>query len=756
MRKTMSMWLLLSLLLILQVIALQETQAQPQPTTAEGFQIRNQAGEEVSLTVPSSGVSPYSVLFPTTAPGTGDLFFSSNSSGQMSWLTPGPDGSVLVVSTGLPQWQNPTDLFWGVAGNSGTNPATNFLGTLDAEPLVLRTNNTERMRLTADGRIGIGIPAPLQTVDVSSNNASGVMRIANVSNGPALILASTGSSNTLSVASDAFVVRSGGSVLMNGTQLVFDFQGSSNNSRFTLRNASVNGSQAFFSVQDSGLVVSRNRRVGIGVPVPLASLHIVSPSLDPLRVEGLTTNNAAANVLVSNASGITYTRSASNIIDSTAWSLSGNTGTNPATNFLGTLDAQPLVLRTDNAERMRISSTGDVSIGTSVTPSGTRLNVSGGNIAVDATSGRKIGFGGEHGMIYRDQSGHKLYISSQTNLHFIADANNNTSDIPVNLGDNTFVWGINKPDIDSAAYRELARMNALGFLGFDVDGLAPPTRIYAKNDNQSEQHDDITLQTFSNTYTPSTVLQRALGTEAASANLAAGDVIGVHTFSAFLTGAAFSPGAAIRAVADVNHTTTNVGSRLEFMTANNTTLATAMSIDRLGQVGIGTTIPAQTLHVVGNAGKTVGGTTWVVISDERTKNIDGDYQKGLDAILALRPVMFKYKEDNPWNAPSDIQQYGFIAQEVQPIFPEAIEEQKDGYLTFNMHPLLVAYTNAIKGLNGKIEVLKQENMDLRTELKSTRDNTAESIEQLQARIEQLERILPQTSEKSSKNRESVE
>ncbi len=539
------MWLLLSLLLLLQMIALDEMQAQPQPTTAEGFQIRNQAGEEVSLTVPSSGVSPYSVLFPTTGPGTGDLFFSSNSTGQMSWLTPGLNGSVLVVSTGLPAWRNPNDLFWGVAGNSGMNPATNFLGTLDA---------------------------------------------------------------------------------------------------------------------------------------------------------------------------------------------------------------QPIVLRTDNTERMRISATGNVGLGTSVTPNGTRLNISGGNIAVDATSGRRIGFGGEHGMIYRDQSGHKLYISSQTNLHFIADANNNSSDIAVNLGDNTFIWGINKPDIDSVEYKELARLNALGFLGFDVNGLAPPTRIYAKNDNQSDLHDDMTLQTYSNTYTPSTVLKRALGTEATPANLAAGDVLGAHTFSAFLTGPAFSPGAAIRAVADVNHTSTNVGSRLEFMTTNNTTLGTAMSIDRLGQVGIGTTTPAQTLHVVGNAGKTAGGTTWVVISDKRTKNIDGDYQKGLDEILSLRPVMFKYKEDNPWNAPSNVQQYGFIAQDVQPIFPEAIEEQKDGYLTFNMHPLLVAYTNAIKELNGKIEALEQENSDLRVELKSTHDNMAASIEKLQARLEQM---LPQTLGESLKNQEAV-
>jgi hypothetical protein len=40
---------------------------------------------------------------------------------------------------------------WDLTGNNGTNPANNFLGTTDQQPLVIRTNNTERVRLTPDG-----------------------------------------------------------------------------------------------------------------------------------------------------------------------------------------------------------------------------------------------------------------------------------------------------------------------------------------------------------------------------------------------------------------------------------------------------------------------------------------------------------------------------------------------------------------------------------------------------------------------------
>lgn len=49
-----------------------------------------------------------------------------------------------------------------------------------------------------------------------------------------------------------------------------------------------------------------------------------------------------------------------------AWSLTGNTGTDPANNFLGTMDDQPLVIKTNNTEVMRIGANGQVSIGDSV------------------------------------------------------------------------------------------------------------------------------------------------------------------------------------------------------------------------------------------------------------------------------------------------------------------------------------------------------------------------------------------------------
>lgn len=54
---------------------------------------------------------------------------------------------------------------WALVGNAGTDPATNFVGTTDNQPLVFRTNNVENMRIGTNGNIGIGTAAPAYKLD---------------------------------------------------------------------------------------------------------------------------------------------------------------------------------------------------------------------------------------------------------------------------------------------------------------------------------------------------------------------------------------------------------------------------------------------------------------------------------------------------------------------------------------------------------------------------------------------------------------
>ena len=65
--------------------------------------------------------------------------------------------------------------------------------------------------------------------------------------------------------------------------------------------------------------------------------------------------------------------------------------------------------------------------------------------------------------------------------------------------------------------------------------------------------------------------------------------------------------------------------------------------------------------------------------------------------------------------PSDIEQVGFVAQEVQKVFPEAVNKGEDGLLDFNMHPVNVAMINAIKELKIDNDKLKAENDRLKAE-----------------------------------------
>jgi len=50
---------------------------------------------------------------------------------------------------------------WELRGNAGTNPANDFLGTTDNQPLAIRTNGAEALRVGATGNGGVGTTEPL-------------------------------------------------------------------------------------------------------------------------------------------------------------------------------------------------------------------------------------------------------------------------------------------------------------------------------------------------------------------------------------------------------------------------------------------------------------------------------------------------------------------------------------------------------------------------------------------------------------------
>jgi hypothetical protein len=102
---------------------------------------------------------------------TGNVRFSN---ALMPNNLPGTAGQ-LLVSAGpntAPTWSSGSGLFWTLTGNGGTSPSTNFLGTTDSVDVVFRTNNNEKIRLMANGYLGIGTSTPSVKLEVSNGTVS--------------------------------------------------------------------------------------------------------------------------------------------------------------------------------------------------------------------------------------------------------------------------------------------------------------------------------------------------------------------------------------------------------------------------------------------------------------------------------------------------------------------------------------------------------------------------------------------------------
>ena len=92
-------------------------------------------------------------------------------------LTP-PDGMIIYLTSDKSlrlrsngSWKKIADLSeaasnWSLTGNTGTDSTLNFIGTVDGRPLIMKTSNAERMRISSTGNIGIGTNAPTAALQV--------------------------------------------------------------------------------------------------------------------------------------------------------------------------------------------------------------------------------------------------------------------------------------------------------------------------------------------------------------------------------------------------------------------------------------------------------------------------------------------------------------------------------------------------------------------------------------------------------------
>lgn len=104
-----------------------------------------------------------------------------------------------------------------------------------------------------------------------------------------------------------------------------------------------------------GMRLTHDKNLGINNTSPDANLDIVG------TMQFVDGNESAGYVLTSDATGnATWADPNTLIPTSSDWTTTGNTGTNPTTNFIGTTDAQNFSIRTDNVEKVRITTKGQI------------------------------------------------------------------------------------------------------------------------------------------------------------------------------------------------------------------------------------------------------------------------------------------------------------------------------------------------------------------------------------------------------------
>jgi len=167
-------------------------------------------------------------------------------------------------------------------------------------------------------------------------------------------------------------------------------------------------------------------------------------------------------------------------------------------------------------------------------------------------------------------------------------------------------------------------------------------------------------------------------------------------------------------------------------------------INTSGNIGIGTDLtPDYTLEVTGSAGKPGGG-SWSNSSDRRLKQDIEDYKDGLEEILQIRPVWYRY--NGKFGLPTEERYVGIIAQEMQEVAPYTItpyietddETGESGeYLSYNGTAVTYMLVNAVQEQQ---EIIEQQNVRIQQQ-----EETIEELKnynaELEVRLQKLETLL---------------
>ena len=478
-----------------------------------------------------------------------------------------------------------------------------------------------------------------------------------------------------------------------------------------------------------------------------------------------------------------------------AWSLTGNAGTNPITNYIGTTDAQDWAVKTNNFERMRLTSSGLLGIGTNGPLGKFHLNndIIGADSSFIITGSGNVGIGTTNplgkfhiidgaGSFYRDFGG-TTWISRNTgNILFLTNTSNSTTSTSMitfrrgnGLGNHAallsssdgvdgikslsfYIGGITRQIWNANGNVGIGTTNPLGifhvsndFIGEDssfiftnggklgVGTTNPLSKMHIVGGSTSENVAMTIEDNNSGFHNGAIIMKSTHFTSNKRAN-------GIFFYNQqgqneWFIGRPYSDNAITRPNDEIvfQRLTTNVhndaSSALTDGGGNPTGTVRFLVIKNDGKVGIGTDSPDVLLSVNGNASKQGGG-SWATFSDRRVKSDINPFKDGLNVLMKLNPVTYKYNEKSGY---TDVNKsfVGFIAQDIELVAPYMVNLFDDSNgpsglsdkRQFDESALNKILVNAVKEQqaiiniqNQKIEALEKDLLELKQLIKELKKN----------------------------------
>jgi trimeric autotransporter adhesin len=452
------------------------------------------------------------------------------------------------------------------------------------------------------------------------------------------------------------------------------------------------------------------------------------------------------------------------------WDTEGNSGTNPATNFIGTIDAQPFVIRTQNTPSLRIQP-GPGTIGgvpeaittiggssaNTVAPNVVGATIAGGGYLTSSLASSLDGVvvpgpnsvSGDYGTV---SGGSRNSVSARHSVVGGGEGNAASGLLStVGGGSGNTASGIVSTVAGGEVNTASGRGSAVsgGFLncaGGDFswaggkfakirpgnqpgDGTCVANSGDADGDNGTFVWADDQLSDFISTGS-NQFLVRAQGGMAINTNTPLPNTaLTVNGNAAVSTTGILSFGAQTRQMISLwGQNLFGIGvqfNRLYFRTEANSGFAWFQGgthSDPTDTAGPGGSIVMR-LNQFGQLQTSSGVIS--ALSDARLKDEVADYSGALDRINALRPVTYLYKEAGKAAFQPEGTHIGFIAQEMQQVFPQWVSTGDDGYLMLSMRGFEGVAVRAMQELSAEnqaqdqaINSLRVENNDLRKRLEA--------------------------------------